>query len=172
MRLIKNKSLHILLFFSAFLAGTLLISCGTTQTAAEKEQKMLRIKEKIDSHTFTFNAETAYPMRFRPVHLTSSYDLKVSKDTLQVFLPYFGRAYVAPLDPTEGGIKFTSTKFEYSIAEGKRSGNWKVTIKTFAAGRSWLLFLDIWENGTARLMVNDAYRQSISFDGYIVDGDK
>jgi hypothetical protein len=31
------------------------------------------------------------------------------------------------------------------------------------------LFLEVWENGTAQLTVDDPDRQTISFDGYIVD---
>jgi len=173
MKLIKNKSLQKLLLFSAFMAGTLLMSCGTTQTAAEKEQKALRIKEKVESPKFTFYAKTAYPMRFRPIHLTGSYyDLKVSKDTVSAYLPYYGRAYVAPLDPTEGGIKFTSTKFEYKVEKGKRSGNWKITINTLDTGRGLSLFLDVWDNGSARLNVIDPDRQTIFFEGSIEDTGK
>jgi len=173
MKLIKNKSLQKLLLFSAFMAGTFLMSCGTSQTVAEKEQKALRIKEKVESPKFTFYAETAYPMRFRPIHLSGSYyDLKVSKDTVQAYLPYYGRAYVAPLDPTDGGIKFTSTKFEYKVEKGKRSGNWKITINTLDTGRGLSLFLDVWDNGSARLNVIDPDRQTIFFEGSIEDNGK
>ena len=161
---------HLLwLFFSAFLAGALLLSCGTSQTAAEKEQKALRIKEKVVSFDFTFTAMTANPMNFGPVHLTSSYDLKVSKDTIQAYLPYFGRAYVANMDPTEGGIKFTSTDFDYNIVKGKRKGNWNITIKTLDRNPNLSLYLDIWESGSAQLIVSDPNRQTISFEGNIVD---
>lgn len=169
MRLIKNKFLHTLLLFSILLAGTLILSCGSTLTAGQKAQKALRIKEKVESSDFTFKAETAIPTKFKPIHLTSSYELKVSKDMVTAYLPYFGRAYVAPIDPSEGGIKFTSTDFKYRFVYGKHPGNWKVTIKTSIKGRSMTLFLEVWENGTAQLTVDDPDRQTISFDGYIVD---
>lgn len=157
----------LLLFVLCFMTGALLVSCGSTQTAAEKAEKTLQIKEKVETPDFTFNATDVYPMRFRPVHLTSSYDLKVSKDTVQAYLPYFGRAYVAPMDPSEGGIKFTSTDFEYSVVEGKRRGTWKVTIKTHDTNRSMSLYLDVWDNGSAQLIVSDPDRQNISFHGDI-----
>jgi len=173
MKLIKNKSLQILLLFSAFMAGSLLTNCGTSQTAADKKQKALRIQEKIESPKFTFYAETAYPMRFSPIHLTGSYyDLKVSKDTVCAYLPYYGRVYVAPMDPTEGGIKFTSTKFEYKVEKGKRPGNWRITINTLDTGRGYSLSLDVWDNGSARLNVIDPDRQTIFFDGDIEDNGK
>lgn len=129
----------------------------------------MRIKSKIESSDFTFNAEVAYPLRFRPIHLTSPYDLKVAKDTLKAYLPYFGRAYVAPMDPLEGGYIFTNTDFEYKYVEGKKPGNWNVTIKTYVKNRSVIMFLNVWDNGSARLVINDPDKQSISFDGYIED---
>lgn len=169
MKHIKNKSIHTLLLFSAVLAGTLIFSCSSTLTVGKKAQKALQIKEKVESGNFTFRAETAFPIRFKPIHLTSSYDLKVSKDTVSAYLPYFGRADVAPIDLSEGGIKFTSTDFKYRFVYGKHPGNWKVTIKTSVKGRSLTLFMEVWENGTAQLTVDDPDRQTISFNGYLLD---
>jgi hypothetical protein len=166
MKLIQNPSR---LFLLALLTATLLSSCGTTQTTAEKEQKALRIREMVASSHFTFNAEYAHPMNFRPIYLTSPYSLSVTKDTVQAFLPYYGRAYVAPMDPTKGGIEFSTTDFNYDFVKGKRSGNWQVTIKASGTDRHYTLYLDIWENGSARLTVNDPNRQSLSFEGALVD---
>ena len=159
-----NRSVSLL---SALLAGVFLISCGSTKTTVEKEQKALRIREDVASSHFTFNATTAYPMNYKPIHLTSSYELKISKDTVKAYLPYFGRAYVAPVDPSESGIKFTSTRFEYKAIQGKRQGSWAVTIKTFDTDRSFTLYLDIWDNGSGQLRVSDPNRQSISFEGEV-----
>jgi len=147
----------------------LLQSCSTIQTATQKEQKALRVKEQLASSDFTFCAMSANPMNFRTIHLTSYYDLKVSKDTIQAYLPYFGRAYTAPMDPAEGGIKFTSTCFDYSMVQGKHAGNWKITIKTHDTSRSFTLLVDIWDNGSAHLTVIDPNRQTISFQGNLVD---
>lgn len=159
----------LLLFSFIFAVGGFLIGCGSIQSVAEKQMKALRIKEKVESFNFTFNATAANPMTFSSVNLTSLYDLKVNKDTVQAYLPYFGRAYVAPMDPGEGGIKFTSTDFNHTVVEGKRQGSWKVTIKTLDANPDISLYLDVWDNGSAQLIVNDPNRQSISFQGYIVD---
>jgi hypothetical protein len=165
MYIIKRKS--ILRFL--LLTSSLLISCSTTQTAVEKAQKALRIEQKIQSSHFTFKAEYAHPISFQPIFLTTPYDLKVSKDTVQAYLPYFGRAYVAPMDPAQGGIEFTCTQFDYNVIKGKHHGNWIVTIKTSLPDRSLSLNINIWENGSARLTVEDPNRQSISFEGNIED---
>jgi len=165
----KNK----LFLLSIVLIGTMLSSCSTTQTAAkkaeEKSQKALRIKEKLVSKAFTYNATFATPMASNTIHLTSSYYLKVSKDTVTAYLPYYGRAYTAPVNSSDNGIKFTSTKFSYEMLDGKRKGNWKINIKTLDTNGDISLHLDVWENGTAQVYIEDQKRQAISFDGEIED---
>ncbi len=141
--------------------------CKTGQTAAEKQVKVAEIGQKIDDFEFTFKATYAYPTGYRSIYLSSYYYLKVSKDTVVAYLPYYGRAYTAPMDPTEGGIRFTSTDFAYEVSKGKREGNWQVRIKTHDTDREIVLYLDIWENGSARLDVTDPNRQVISFQGDI-----
>ena len=151
-----------------FLFVILLSGCSSVQSVSKNDQKALKIRAKVEAFDFTFEALTAQSMRFNQVHLSPDYTLKVTKDTLTAYLPYFGQAYTAPLNSTEGGIKFTSTKFEHKLVLGKRPGNWKITFRTLDTPDPLVLFLEIWDNGTAHLNVNDPNRQSISFDGSIV----
>src|SRR5271169_4609287 len=72
------------------------------------------IKNMIESGKYIFIAQYAMPMRGNNIYLSSEYDLSVSKDSIISWLPYYGRAFQAPIDPNEGGIKFTSTKFKYT----------------------------------------------------------
>lgn len=143
----------------------LLTACGTAQTAADKEAKALEIRNAVEAFDFKFSATYAYPLGFKSIYLSPYYDVKVSPDTVNAYLPYYGRAYTAPMDPSEGGIKFVSTDFDYQTQPGKRAGNYLVTISINDAGRPIMLYFDIWENGAARLEVTDQYRQAISFQG-------
>ena len=158
--------------FVLALFSVAITSCGVSQTAAEKEAIANEIEARVADFNFTFNATYAYPTGFKPMYLSPYYTVKVSPDTIEAFLPYFGRAYRAPMDPSKGGIKFTSTEFRHRITPGNRKGNWKVDIQLFEDGREILLFFDIWENATARLNVNDSNRQPISFQGDIETGKK
>ena len=147
-----------------------LTACATTQTAAEKEAIANEVNSRITDSDFTFKATYAYPTGFKSIYLSPYYDVKVSPDTVNAYLPYYGRAYVAPMDPREGGIKFVSTDFDYQVNPGKRKGNWQVNIRTRDTGREIFLYFDVWENGTARLNVTDTNRQPISFQGDIETG--
>ena len=140
-----------------------LASCGASQKVVDNRS----VKEKIESQRYKFIANYAIPTSagFQPRYLTSEYDLKITPDTITAYLPYFGRAYEAPLNSSEGGIKFTSTKFEYVINTGKKAGNWIINIRIKDQLREILLTLDVWNNGKGDLNVWDQNRQPILFQG-------
>ncbi len=122
---------------------------------------------------YVFEANYANPMREGQRQLTSPYDLKVTKDTIIAFLPYFGESYMAPNDPStdEGGIKFTSTNFSYTTKQNK-NGNWNILIKPKDKNiTDWRdveqLRLSISTNGYATLDVISTHRDPISFYGTV-----
>ena len=154
-------------FIVASLSFLLLLSCGATQSAADKAQNAEALGSKIANMDFKFSATYAYPQNFRSVYLSPYYDVTVSSDTVKCYLPYYGRAYTAPMNPSEGGIKFTSTSFDYDIKNGKKAGNWMVTIRTKDTTRPFTLVFNLWSNGTGRLSVDDPDRQTISFQGNV-----
>ena len=143
-------------------------ACGTSQKTVEKEKLAVDIRKAVEIPDFTFKATHAYPPGYKSIYLSPYYDLKVSADTVKVYLPYYGRAYRAPLTPSEGGYRFTSTDFEYGVRKGKKKGNWDLLLTLRDLDRPLVFRLDLWENGTARLDISDADRQSISFQGDVV----
>lgn len=159
-----RKFTFFVLIFPALMIPAM-ISCGASKTAAEKEALAEQIRTAVEKSEFTFNATYVHPTGYRSMSLSPRYDVRVKPDTVVVFLPYFGRAYTAPIHPDDGGIKHTGTDFEYSYKAGKKKGNWSVDIKFNDSKRDLVLFFDIWENGTSRLTVSDTNRQSISFSG-------
>jgi len=123
------------------------------------------IKKLVESKNYVFRAQWVNPQASTSRQLTSDYDLTIAGDSVISYLPYFGRAYVAPINPSEGGIKFTSTQFDYQLSNGGKS--WKVTIQPKDAPEVQQLYLDIFDNGKATLQVISTNRQSISFNGYV-----
>ena len=127
------------------------------------------VEKMLASRNFIFKAESVTPQTggFRQL-ITSDYDVMVTKDTVISWLPYFGRAYTAPINPSEGGIKFTSTRFDYTESKKDKKG-WSIIIKPKDVSSVNTLFLTVFNNGTASLQVNSINRQSISFRGYIIE---
>jgi hypothetical protein len=125
------------------------------------------IKNCVASQHFIFKAQTALPSGGASRLLEADYyDVRVQKDSLAVFLPYFGRAYSITNYPSDGGIQFTSTKFDYKWTKGKKAG-WDISIKPKDARDIRELTINVSENGTADLKIISDNRQPISFLGYI-----
>ncbi len=162
------------IYLMALMSSVLLLSsCGASQTAAQKLEIANKVAEKVDKMKFTFKANYAYPTSYKSIYLSSFYEAKVSTDTVYAYLPYYGRAYTAPMNPSDGGIKINSTDFDYEVTKGKKKGNWILDINVKEKGDNISLTFDIWDNGEARLRVIDSKRQPISFLGEIVlDDDK
>jgi hypothetical protein len=155
------------------IAGMLLLLCAISfvsmaQTTKKDRQakKVADVKDMVENNNYVFHAEFANPMRGGNINLTSEYDLRVGKDTLVAYLPYFGRAYQAPMDPTDGGIHFTSTRFTYTKQQNKKGG-WDIYVKPSDAKGVEKMFLSISEDGYASLQVTSSQRDPISFQGYI-----
>ena len=152
----------------------MIVNANAQQTAKQikQQEKAASIKHKINAQKYTFIAQYAQPLRGGQKYLTSDYDLRVKRDSIIAWLPYFGRAYMdVPYNSTDDGIKFTSTKFDYKIVE-KKKGGWTITIVLNDVRRSQKLFLDVFTNGSATLQVASNSRDAITFQGYIKDDDK
>jgi hypothetical protein len=156
----KNIKVSLILFAIGIFGGSSVINA--------QEKKADEIKRIVESQNYVFVPQMANPQIGSSRQLTPDYDLTIAKDTVISFLPYFGRAYVAPVNPSEGGIKFTSTKFDYKPSNDGKS--WKITIKPKDAPEVQQLYLDIFDNGNATLQVISTNRQNISFTGYIKEG--
>lgn len=158
-----------------YLPCTLLFLIGTTSlpyvASAQAKEKEKSVKTLVLTGNYVFEAQSALPLRGQVRQLTYGYDLKVSKDTLISYLPYFGRAYVASMNPSEGGISFTSTQFDYSVKERKKGG-WDILIQTKDQRDNKRLMLRIQESGYGSLQVTSNDRQPITFNGIVTERKK
>jgi hypothetical protein len=139
-----------------------------TNTNAQ-ETKEKPAEALIESKNFVFKAESVSPARGRLTQLISEYDLVVSGDSVTAFLPYFGRAFSAPLNPTDGGIKFSSGHAEYKSVQ-RKNDSWEIEIRPKDVQEVQTLYLTVFDNKRANLRVSSNNRESISFNGYIYEG--
>jgi len=165
------KKHHFLLLLAVCLLTAVLQPQFSVAQNKKDSAKIAKITELIVNQHYTFKAQTTTPLAGRLRQLTSDYDLQVSKDAIVSQLPYFGRAYSAPINPSDGGIQFTSKDFEYTLTD-KKKGGWDVTIKFKDVKDVQQMQLSIFNNGTASLQVTSNNRQAISFSGYITSSAK
>lgn len=150
-------------------AGLLAFSnCTPTKKTGTENSSLTSssVRSMVASQKFTFVAERVNPLRGRTRQLTSRYDVTVSHDSLVSYLPYFGRAYTAPLNSSEAGIQFTSTDFSYNFNELK-SNKWEALIKPNDVSTGPQLRFTIFDNGSASLMVTSNSKDPVSFTGHL-----
>jgi len=133
---------------------------------AQAQKVKPNLKAAIDSQQYVFVAERANPMRGISRPISGGYDLTITKDKIIAFLPYYGVATQAPIDATDGGIKFTSLSFAYKITPRKKGG-WDVAVDVKDVQNVTSLKLTFFDNGSATLDVNSSMRDPISFTGYV-----
>ncbi len=152
--------------FFLLLIAFLTLQISYAQSSQDDNQKKAEMQNIVQSKDYVFLAQSVLPLSGRSINLTTVYDLKIKADTIISALPYFGRAYVAPLNSAEGGIRFTSTDNAYTIKDRKKGG-WDISIVPKDGKDVRQMLLTVFENGQASLQVISNNRQSISYNGYI-----
>lgn len=148
-----------------FYFGFLVAALGSNEVLAQEQPGQKdAVEQALAAREYVFHARNALPQRGRSIFLDGQYDLTVSKDSVVAYLPYFGRAYTAPLGSDPGGIQFTSTDFAYTV-EKKRKKRWEIRIKPNDIQDVQELYLSVSKNGFGSLQVTSTNRQAITFNG-------
>lgn len=137
-----------------------------TGAGALHAQLEAQIKKTISDKQYVFTAQTYSSSSVVLQTLVVDYELRVMGDSVRGNLPYFGRSYTAQIAQTDGGIKFTSTKYEY-FAEEKKQGRWEITITPKDDRSVQKMFLTVYPDATANLIVQSPGRETMSFKGYL-----
>lgn len=134
--------------------------------ANQQDTAKASLEKKLNAKDFIFVAQSISPLRGGMRQLTSYYDVKITRDTLVSNLPYFGRAYSAPLNPSDNGLSFTSVSFNYML-KARKKGGWEIAVKTKDLSDNQSLSFTVFDNKSASLQVTGNNRDPISFNGYL-----
>lgn len=118
----------------------------------------------VEDKKFTIVVESVNPRRGGLRPLTSRYTFVVSPDTVVTHLPYFGRAFQAPISVTDGGIRILSTQFSYESVKRKKGG-WEITIRTKDQRNYPIIYVTIQQSGSASIRISPVDREPISYTG-------
>ena len=161
-----NKIIITILLALAFLIGPQIRATYAQESGQKQSAKEESVRKMIEAQDYVFKAQFVLPSRGRSRQLTSEYDLSVTKSKIEAYLPFFGRAYTAPLNPAEGGIKFSSSDFDYKVKE-KKKGGWEIVMKPEDTREVTKMYLSVSTSGYASLRIISNNRDAISFNGYV-----
>jgi hypothetical protein len=144
----------------------LMVSVAVAQKK-DKEEVKARIAEMVANETLSFRAEMVYPQGRPSRYLSELYYLLTVNDKKVVCdLPYFGEAHQASL-ANDGGIKFTSTN--YTIEKKQVKKGWVIIIKMKDNQDVKECTLNVYDSGSANLVIVSNTRSTISYDGRIIE---
>src|SRR5215213_4896076 len=88
-----------------------LLSCGSVSPTQNSD-----IGKLLEGKQYVFLPQTAFPARGSSVTVSGgNYDLKIIKDSVSVYLPFYGRANDISAARTGGPVELNTKKFSYKI---------------------------------------------------------
>ncbi len=154
------------------LAGSIVFAQETEpkskkELKAEKKAKLIEeIKALVENKAFVFKAANVNPLRERTIVLTSEYEVKLTKDSIFSFLPYFGVAYRAEYGGTESPMIFNQPLESCETEKTKNGYLVKVSVKNKMDVLDFGFHIS--ETGYTSLNVTSINRQAISYYGNVV----
>ena len=167
MKRLSILSLSAIVFLSISIA-----SCNSAKTAQRTKDNRDSINTWWQSKNFAFHATAAQPMTGNNVQLTTDYTFEMRNDSIIAWLPYFGRAFTAPTNPMDGGIKFATNNYT-TKNESLKKNMYKMTIlpKGLSAFQNTKdvqqIYLTVGIDGYGTLQIQSLNQTPISFYGYL-----
>ena len=155
-----------LLFIVTLLAAIMLTACSSSSgmTKVEKQAQVTRqVQEALDTRHYTIAVDWMKPLGGFARHVSSNYELKVSGDELDCYLPYVGEAYHLPYGGGKG-LNFKGHIENYSIIY-PTSNRSHIEFTVTNDEDSYLYRIDVLNNGKAYIDIVARDRDAISFDG-------
>ncbi len=165
-------------FLFALFVGLLLVSCATITFDSEGRQlsnsdvKRVTanvVKQRLEQRRYRIFVDFMYPSRTPSIHLTDDWGVEVSGDSIGLFLPYFGRVYMAPMGKGPGMLFIAPLKsYKETIA---KDGHHQIVAECRHDMDTYQVIMDIYNNGAADICVINSNRESIRYTGKVdMDG--
>jgi hypothetical protein len=153
------------------LAALLLAACATSrltpqERAAKAAEQADRVAEAIANRHFTIALDYVMPQRGASRRISYGYELTVHGDSIDSYLPYFGRAYRVPYGGGKA-LNFKAVANSYRSTRVKRDLT-RIEIAIRNEEDDYLYIIDVFDNGKATLEVQARERERIGFSGEMI----
>lgn len=146
----------------------IITSCGVASTASDSASKVTTKEKTISSGKSLFLPENfkvdityIYPMRFQP-RSVSGFSMTIKRDSVDLYLPYEGELYSAPIG--NDGLNFKENATNVKRKQGKKGAE-EMTFKLRHQSFVYDFRLTAFDNGNIDLSVQPSNGQSCSYSG-------
>jgi len=142
----------------------LLASCSSAQKTTETKES---VTTSIDSNRWNFTVQMVRPQEGMTRQPNGTYSVTYKPGNLNVYLPYFGRAFSgADVFQGKSALDFISKDFTVE-KEQQGEGKWRIVFKPKDNPQVQSLTFVLFSNGSATLDVIMTSRSPISFSGIV-----
>jgi len=149
--------------FTAVMVSFLINACSSVKQLTGATPQAISVA--VDSNLWQFVPQQVIPAIGRSRQVSGDFVVQLRKDTLLVYLPYYGRANAgADVLSGRGPLDFTSTQFSRELQHPK-TDEWNIALVPGDHNEVRLLQFQFFSNGSASLEVLFNSRSSIRFNG-------
>ncbi len=138
-----------------------------TDKRSKKTQAFEQLKVMVKEKPIEFVAERAFPMGYKNMDLFSNPNhLRISGDSVFVYMPYFGRAY--SVTPGErGGFHFEGIMLNEELKVDDKKRRITLAFLMKEGNDQYQFYLEIAGKENATLNINSNNRSPISYNGNV-----
>ena len=141
----------------------LIYSCGSSADAT----KIAEITELIESREFEIEHDWLTPMSGSRINLIGNPNfIRFKKDSVNLFLPFFGERFSGGGYNNQGGIVYEGPLINFEIIDGDKNTR-IIKFRTSQSSESLDFSINIYPEGNATTRVNSTERSFISYHGEI-----
>ncbi|MFB6340583.1 DUF4251 domain-containing protein [Saccharicrinis sp. FJH62] len=138
---------------------------------AQREAEAIKeTREMVDSASFVFVPTQALPLSMRTQNLDGTFRAKIQNDSIDSYLPFYGRAYKADYNSLDGPFSFDLPIEKYSTEKLKKQYLVQFQVQNNDDLVKFMFYIG--ETGYTTLTITSTNRQSISFYGNIEKPEK
>lgn len=153
----------------ALLAISTLCACSTSN-GLQRSEKLAETERAIASSAsqkrLKIDVVMAHPMSGNAIPVSDGFALELRGDSVVSRLPYFGRAYSAPMIDGNA-FDFAVPVADFADEKGK-NGALQMTFTAKTIEGTFRFRVEVFGNGQAYIHVTTQKRQPISYDGDVV----
>ncbi|WP_300437493.1 DUF4251 domain-containing protein [Christiangramia sp.] len=150
------------------------ISCGGKKELSQSEaNEFEELKSLVEQRKFEIVNDFANPSIGNRINLIGNPNyLRFNKDSVDIFLPFFGTRNFGGSYGREGGIKFTGAPTNLTITEEPSKSRMIIGFKGSQDGEILDFIITLFDNNTSNTSVNSSQRSNISYQGEVSELDE
>ncbi|MDC8000176.1 DUF4251 domain-containing protein [Aequorivita todarodis] len=162
----KIQSLLVIALFCFTLGNASAQEKDLKVNANQVTENSSNIERLLNSKSFEFIANTAFPTGGTPKNLVGSgYSVTFSPEKIVSNLPFYGRAYSGMASGPDKGMRFQGKPENFTIAKNKE---YQVNTIVNENGNTYGITLSVSDSGYASLSISSNARGTINFQGEIL----